>query len=326
MTVKLRSGKKVKTKQKFVDPPKIIDKEEQEVEEQIKYSDDSFRELVPEDLHAGYDNTVNDWLLRKGLFEQNYTLRVYRFDSRGERVHVGKFSDHIPDEDEIGHKFGGGKYECMLTVSDKNRKRHVTSSRFSLDDNYNDIIRERKQKLYQDNIKGNNGVPMNPGFNNFDSMIEGISKLMVVMMPLFNRNDNNSSPDMASFMLKNYEMMQGVMKRSILDQQQNVNDIQRMSFGVPDVMDDIKETTGLMGVINNLSPLIEKFLPLILGGGMGSKTAVGIVKAVPQYQQIVQNKTALKEMIAIIERNHGKDAVKKVLQEFKLKRPKKAKV
>ncbi len=320
--VKVRTGKGKKVK---FEPPEIIKTEEEVVEEEVKrFSDDSFKELNPEDLHNGYDTTVKDWLLRKGLIDQTCTMRVYRFE-RGERVFVKKFVDHIPDEDEVGNLYGSGRYECMLQVSDKNRKRHATSSKFTLHESYDEAVKERKMRAYKEGMGNNQSMPY-PPVNNFDNMIEGISKLMVVLMPLFDRGGKSSSPDMSSFMLKNYEMMQGVMKRSILDQQQNVNDIQRMSMGVPEVMDDIQETTGLMGVVNNLAPLVEKFLPLILGGGLASKTAVGVVQAAPQYAEIIKSKRALNKMIGIIEKQHGKEAATKVLAEFKLKRPKKQKI
>ncbi len=313
MTRKLRSKEK---------PPKkvvsvIEDDHLQEDEEQ--YNDESFREISIDDLHAGYDVSVHDWLLRNGLEKIGFVLRVYRYGGEAgtDRISVGKFTDHVPDADEIGRSFGAGKYDCILSLTDKNGKRRATSSRVICDEIYNEIRAEEKQaKLKALQISG---VPAN-GVNNFDTMIESMGKFMVVLGPLLTRN-NNQSGDMSAIMMENYKLVQSMMKTSIRDQQQIINDVQRGKLGLSETMEDLEETSGLMGLLTQIGPYIEKLLPLILGGKVQQKAAATIIKAAPSYMKITRDKKLLSGLIRWIEEKHGRETTKKVLSSLKLKRP-----
>lgn len=318
MTKKLRAQEKIKPKKKIVS---VVEEDDLDEGEDEKYSDNSFKELDPSDIHAGYDTSVQDWLLRNGLRKKDYVLRVYRFGGAGdnERTAVGKYIDHIPDEDEIGLKYGSGRYECILQVSDKDGQRRVTSSRFLVDSIYDEIRQEEKIKKAQQMQQL--PVPIN-GTHQFDNMIESMSKFMAVIFPLINAGRANiETPDVSAIMMKNYENMNSVIKRSILDNQQLINDVQRGNMGLPETMEDLKETTGLMGLITTIGPLIEKVLPLILGGGAKPKIAATLIKSAPQYAQVIKDKKLLHGLIQWIEKKHGKEVSGKLLASLKLKRP-----
>ncbi len=275
-----------------------------------------FMEMTADKVRAGYDTSVKDWLLRNELINQETDLRVYKFQGHNRlgRVYCGKYQDEIPDEDEIGRKYGSGKYECLLTVSDKEGQRRITSSKFVIAEIYDDIRDEEQMKRYPANLNSGGGG----SFREFDRMIDAMSKFMAVLSPLIN---NNNNPDISSMMMKNYETMGTVMKKSALDQQQMINDIQRSKLDLSEVVEDPDESTGLSNMIASVSPWIEKLLPLILGGGAQSKAAVTMVKAAPRFKEVVKNKRVLTGLIKFIGEKHGVSTVKRLLTELKIRKP-----
>lgn len=310
-------------------------KENQEVvnvedieDDDYKYSDSAFRELEPSELHNGYEASVEDWLLRNNLIKKSVVARVYKFDGirNTSRVHCGKFVDEVPDEDEIGRTFGAGKYSVILNANDSGGQRRISEYKFTCAEVYDEI---KNNPMGYNPAMGYNPMMgmmgMGSADRSFDKSMDAMAKMLAMIMPLV-RQQNTQPQNVTDMISDTYKMMTGIMKRSVLDQTQLINDMGRRNAGLDGVVENIEESTGMAGILAQLKPYVDSLVPLFVGQPnlIQKSQAAATVQAIkkhPEYPQFVRNRKMVSQLCKFIEDKHGKKAVAAVLKNFQISKP-----
>lgn len=274
-------------------------------------STEDFKELDPTKFFS-YGGDVEDWLAENEYLNAECKAKLYSFNKEGQREFIKQYTGEVPSWDQIGVNYGAGRFEIIMTVF-REGIRKVFSRKMYLHESYNNRmlseVRENGQQVIH--VGGNN--------NNAMSMMK---EVMSMIVPLLSISQQNSTPDFSEVMMKNYDMMQKVMQRSLTDNAQFLNDMQRENMGLTEVVENDEESTGVMGMINTIMPMLEKFLPLILGKPNPVQAAtIEAVKKTPQFLKIAKDQRNIKYLASFIDQKHGKDTTKKLLSRFKLKRP-----
>lgn len=330
---KLRAKDGTNNKKKLSKSTGVLEEEpEREEEEQEQPETDyEFREVDPSEIKLGYENDVKDWLSTNKLLDREYRFKVYKYSNpnHGERKElVGDWTDYVPSEHEIGQQFGGGKYIGILHLTDDKGNRRVTSAKFRIHESYDQIAQNAKINQYfppsgyNTFLKGSpQSQPQNGG--SLNEALETIGKMMAIILPAI--QSRPATGDYSEIMMENYKMINSMMKRSILDNMQLATDLNRRNAGLSEVAEDEDEVTGAMGIINQIAPLLEKFLPYITGGHTAqAKAAITAVQALPEYQRVIKSKAILKGLCEFIDTKHGAEVTDTILARFKVKRPARA--
>ena len=289
----------------------------------------SFQEVNPDEIKLGYDNDVQDWLQSNKLIDRSYNFRVYKYvnPNHGERKElVGNWTDCIPTEHEVGQQFGGGRYIAILNITDDTGRRRVTSAKFRIHSSYDITAQQYKA----------NNLFMQPGSypvmagnqrgngSSLNEAMDVLAKMMAIITPAI-AMQNNSQNNFPEMMMENYKMINSMMKRSIQDNMQFANDMNRREAGLTETVETDEEASGAINIINQVVPLIEKFMPYITGRNNATTAAtITAVKALPQYQQLIKSKSILKSFCEFIDQKHGQEVTDQLLSKFKVKRPRQA--
>jgi len=259
-----------------------------------------------------YDLGLRDWFLKNQLEDKSYKVSLYRFINPqfGDRkALVNQYEDLMPSEHEIGLQFGSGRYCVFVTMTDSNGKRRIYNSKFRISDDYD----RRKNTPVNDSMG-----------NGFDSAFNLIAKVLTLFQPILqNNNGNNNGSNIRDLLLENYKSTNDILKRSALDNTQFYNDMQRKNMEIPEVFETTEETTGLTGFISQVVPLVEKFLPIIMGkSNTETKAALSLIRTLPAFSDVTKDKSKLNFLIKFIDKNHGVDITDRVLKKLGIVRPK----
>lgn len=298
-------------------------------DDDYQYSDSSFRELQPDELHNGYEASIEDWVLRNNLIKKTVTARVYKFDGlrQTHRVHCGKFTGEVPDEDEIGRTFGAGKYSVIVNATDKTNQRRISEYKFTCAEVYDDI--KNNPYGFSPGMQHAPNPMMFMGMGNpdksFDKSMDAMAKMLAMIMPLV-KQQNTQPQNVTDMIGDTYKMMTGIMKRSVLDQTQLINDMGRRQAGLDGVVENIEESTGMAGILAQLKPYVDSLVPLLVGQPnliqrSQAQAAVQTIKKHPEYKDFVRNRRLVSQLCKFIEEKHGKEAVQAVLKNFQISKP-----
>ncbi len=276
-------------------------------------TEDDFKELDPTKFFS-YGGDVEDWLAENEYLNAECKAKLYCFNKEGQREFIKQYTGEVPSWDQIGVQYGSGRFEIIMTVF-REGIRKVFSRKMYLHESYNNrMLSEVSQNGQQIvHVGGNNGNSL--------SMIKELMSMIVPLLSI-SQQQNNSTPDFTEVMMKNYDMMQKVMQRNLTDNAQFYNDMQRSNMGLTEVVENDEESTGVMGMINTIMPMLEKFLPLILGKpNPVQQMTIEAVKKTPEFLRIAKDQRNIKYLASFIDKKHGQDTTKKLLSRFKLKNP-----
>jgi hypothetical protein len=253
-----------------------------------------------------YDLGLRDWFLKNQLEDKSYKVSLYRFINPqfGDRkALVNQYEDLMPSEHEIGLQFGSGRYCVFVTMTDSNGKRRIYNSKFRISEDYD----KRKNVPTVNDTMG----------TGFDSAFNLIAKVLTLFQPILAQNNNNNGSNIRDLLLENYKSTNDILKRSALDNTQFYNDMQRKNMEIPEVFETTEETTGLTGFISQVVPLIEKFLPIIMGkSNTETKAALSLIRTLPAFGEVTKDKAKLNFLIKFIDKNHGADITDRVLKKL----------
>ena len=273
---------------------------------------EQFKELDPTKFFS-YGGDVEDWLAENEYLNAECKAKLYSFNKEGQREFIKQYTGEVPSWDQIGVNYGSGRFEIIMTVF-REGIRKVFSRKMYLHESYNNRMLSE--------VRENGQQVIHVGGNNNNSM-ETLKEVFSMIIPLLTLTKQTGSPDFSEVMMKNYDMMQKVMQRSLTDNAQMMNDLQRSNMGLTETFENDEETTGVMGMINTIMPMLEKFLPLILGKpNPVQQMTIDAVKKTPEFLRIAKDQRNIKFLASFIDKKHGKDTTKKLLTRFDLKRPK----
>jgi hypothetical protein len=291
------------------EPREEIDKEEYAENEVLESGEISEHDIPMTDLG------LKDWFLKNNFENTEYRVSLYRFlnPAFGEKKSlIYQWSDELPTEHEIGLKYGSGRYCLYVCLTDKTGRRRIYNSKLRISDEYDKIKNGVSSEIGTAGSSGN--------INSMDSAFQMVAKVVALIAPLMHSNNNDSTARISDVMLDSYKNMNEVLKQNTIDNTQFMNDLQRKVNFMPEVVETENEVSGLTGFINSIAPLIEKFLPMISDRqNVTSRAAVGVLKTMPQYAEVVKDKAKLKALINFVSKKHGQETCNKVLKNLGIK-------
>ena len=284
----------------------FLDSEESEEIEEI--------EKLPKSIHYTFSN----FLERNSILSEQTTVYIYKYTTEhGTGTELcTQVSGEMPDENTIGIQFGGGRYRAVIMAVDNNGKRFSTTKTFRLHKKYDQLMNAANNSPFPNPVlmQGNNSGP-----GNIREMLVLMQSFMQILSPLLNRKEPQQPEYMAEMFANNFKLMNQSMRDVYSDTSQFLNEKLRSSHNMSETVETESEVTGVMGVVNSIIPLLEKFLPLILSPGAGSRLTVETIKALPEFKKLSKDRKMVKEIIGHIYKNHGEDAAKKACKKFKIK-------
>lgn len=277
-------------------------------------------DLIETDLPRSTDAQLQDYLTKQRLLDSSYVISLYRYDNEHtqQKTFCGKYVDMIPSEHDIGLEHGSGKYLSVLQAIDKFGKRRGTTSSYKIDKRY-DILREQNKMMPESNYPalyhGGNGM------QGVGEAMKIMQSMVAMLIPLIRPSQQPQS--MSDVMSENFKSMNDVMKNVYMDNAQFYNDIIREKSDISEVVESEEEASGFMGILNQITPLIETLLPKITARGQQSVDAVNTIKSIPGYKQVIRDAKVIKGLIDFIKEKHGAETAVKVARKFNIKIPEK---
>ena len=309
-------------------------KKENIPQEQVENTGEEFiSEITDETIKSDnnidgeFENLFSSWIEENKAEDQKATVSLYKFDdfkSGNDKSFVWEWENDIPSKHSIGLRWGGGRYLLLVTIptNKKTGKPLIKGKRFKLNPYYDEL----RKKEQENNQQGLN-VPtiINP-VNSLQDTFSIVKQVVDLLTPLIKQNQqplNNAPPltDLTPFLMQNYKMVQGVLTRSLIDQQRALKEMQDFYEGENNNGAEEMETTTTGNIVTDtLLPLVEKYLPAILGNTPQANILIGILKGLPQFKQIVENKTELCDWIKALDEEIGKNKTDKLLKKLNLSR------
>lgn len=289
-----------------------------------KEEESGFDFIEAEDLPRNIDSALKDFLNRNKLLDREYKVSLYKYahPNQGLKKELQyQYFDECPTEHDIGLTFGSGRYIIILGVHDKVGKWRTASSKFNIAVHY-DKMKEEKDK---------GALPHFPtpvfqgqgGGGNMNAGLGMVKEVIGMLLPLIAYNQKQANTDPFEMMGDSYKSMSKVLTQSLLDNTQMINDAVRKNLDLSETYEDGEETTGLMGVVNTLSPILEKLVPYIIGGDQkATKSGIDAIKNNPLYKVVIQDKKALKKLYKFIKEKHGAKVLGEVVSKLNIKEPK----
>jgi hypothetical protein len=284
---------------------------------------DIIEELDEKDIivNLSYVDRINDFMQRNDLLESGPVYYLYKFDNAqsGEgKSFLSKFTDtDPPDEDFIGKTFGSGRYMIVVAipVCDKAPKGFMRAYRIKIHPYYDTL----KKEIAAPPAAAPTFIQA-PGAS-LTETIEVLKTLITAIAPLMAQKQE--SPDFSTMLFRNYEITSKVLEKNMLENVKNQSELQRkmLSMGNGEEMGNATQTDEEEpGLIEQLKPMIMEWLPTLIGNNTQAKAVQQMVKAAPQFKQIVTNKKDFKTLVAYLDQEKGKEITDKILFNLKLKR------
>jgi len=283
----------------------------------------SAEELQNEEFESlSYVDQINDFISRNNLLEIEAVYYLYKYDgnSGNAKSFIHKYNEmDPPDEDTIGRTFGSGRYLVILAIPkcDKAPKGYMRAYNIKIHAYYDTLrVQQAPAAPAAPTIIQQSGGGFNEAF-------EMIAKIVAIITPLLQKSQQSQAPDMSAMLFKTYETTNEVLKKSMTENVRNLGEMQRKLLALEngnmetEIETDEEEGTSLL---ETLKPLLETWLPQILGNSPQSKVVQNMVKTAPQFKQIVNNKKEFKTLVSYLDQQQGKEITDKVLGNLKLKR------
>lgn len=248
-----------------------------------------------------------------------YLSKYDNFGSGEQKSFVAKFEDcEPPDEALIGSKYGPGRYilTCQIPPS-RNRKNPVVRIyRFRV----STAFARREEPAHLAAIPA--AIPAAAPGVGMPEMFAMFERFVSLLLPLFNRpRDEN----VLGILNQNYSTVNELMKKQMQDNLKLLTDYQRNIASITeegeaeevDTTDDRAETPS---IIEQFGPLIQQWIPLLLGGGPKAAAAGALVNTVPQVQEVLKDKMQLRKIIAFLDQSQGPNKTDKILAALKIQR------
>lgn len=289
--------------------------ERQQDEQQL---DGGVQEFTEDDLQfdASYVQKLNEFLQKTEIKEQP-TFYLYKYENymNGEaKAIIAKFCEgDPPDEDTIGKQFGSGRYLlCMAVPKTNNRKSMMRAYKFRVHAIY-DKLKESSNPVV-------NNFPVQQ-FNPDQSIsfsFNLIEKMITILQPLISKT--NINPDMGSLLVNNYQGVQEILQKQMFENIALMGEVQRKALETKEGNMIEVEEDSLPSVIEQIMPLLNEWLPKLLGNNTQAKAVSTIVKSTPQFKQLIANKVQFRKLLNHLDNEQGKEKVDILLKNLGLKR------
>lgn len=279
-------------------------------------------EIAAEGIEA--ERALREWVARENPESLTVLSYVYKYDSPttgDNKVLCDRIEGEIPDPHTIGCQYGGGRYLLIVSIPrGQNQDRKVRGLRFRLHARYDELKRTSQSGQWA----GQSAAPAVPAVPAVVSPLSGLKESMEIVRsvveiirPLLDAKAQSAAavPDVGKLLEGQYELLRGVMKKSLEDTQELIGEVNRARLEGGNV-ECVEEDT-----LDRWLPWIERFLPLVLGGGPQGKAAAAVVGSLPEVRRVVSDAGQLRRVVAWMDESIGREKTDRVLGALKVKRP-----
>jgi len=286
-----------------------------------------FEEIEPDKL-AGFDpsymQVANRFLeMEKVDFEEPiYYLYKYDHPTTGKsKSFVRKYvHGEPPDEEDIGKEFGSGRYLlCLWVPASENRESKMRSYMLRLNQRFDDLmLRNKKEKPETQAAPA--AMAQQTGFRETMDVMERIMAIFTPLItPLINRPREESPKELIQQM---YSTVGDIMKSQVADNMNMITEFKRRAIeGDNKEMESNTLTENQPSVVEQLIPLINEWLPKLVGGGAKAAAVSEVVRMTPQFKSIVQNRVELVRIIKYLDDTRTPTETDKILSALRIRRP-----
>lgn len=265
------------------------------------------------------ESKLKEWAARENPESLVVRTYVYKYDnpSTGDnKVLCDRIDADIPDPHQVGIMYGAGRYMMIVAIpAGAQQAKNVRGLRFRLHARYDEL---RK------NAAGG-GVPapmFAPAAPAQSSLAEGIAvvrSVLEMLKPILETKAiaAPAAPDVSKLLEGQYDMMAGVLRKSLDHSQELIAEVNKAKLENGPVTADGDEPDFLSKVM----PLIEKFLPLILGGGGAAATTAAAIRAIPEVNKVIADRAELGRVVLWLDKTQGKEKTDRILAALKVRRP-----
>ncbi|MFA5211981.1 MAG: hypothetical protein WC406_01465 [Methanoregula sp.] len=298
-----------------------MEEKRDEAEEQVE---SPFEEVDGRAMRT-FDMAIEEFIERENLQQEGIVYRLWKFDTlNGEnKQFAAKYVDcPPPDEDAIGREHGGGKYMLIMHARNpKTRKNLTRVYKFVVHARYDDIRSGRAMQEYGKPQQQYTPVHVQTIHErNPVDMIGMLKALSEIIGPLINRPI--SPVDQSAQIM---DTMTAVMKRSLQDQFNFMAKMRDQMVFQPTRIDEKEEEeeseSELSKIIGIVTPLIERFVPSLLGGGVEGQVVAKLIKSAPEFKKLMKNKGEYSQLVSYLDETQGREKVDQVLAALKIERP-----
>lgn len=267
-----------------------------------------------------FSQSVNAWLEVNRVSLEEISAYLYRLDATGKRWLINKFSESIPDPDQIGRTYGPGRYALHIQAPGH----RSTTAKMNIGDEYGNLPGQSA---------ANQGIPGSPVTVHVppqaDPMIamRGSFHMMREMIEMFKPlldTTKHAAPqnDLSAMMTSTMDVMGEMMKKSMRNTMELVSDIQRERIGVARLSGPGAAADEQMpqppqqdtpAWLDKFMPLIERFLPTLLGNGPGATVTAELIRSTAEYQELVSDRNRLAHVVNALESSFGPAKVRAAL-------------
>jgi hypothetical protein len=262
------------------------------------------------------DDSLHNWLLVNDL--NKFEIRVYKL-SGGRRNFMKKYDSEIPSEEEIGLSFGSGSYLFAITAETQRGGRKSTSRRIHLGNHFDDLkIKHDREKalslLPPQAAQSVQSLNLSDIANGIAVITAAVSPLIAALAPLFKPKDDTT---MHKMMLSNFNAMNNVMKSNMLENVDIYKDMQRKLMEVEE-MDNQQQPSLALALFEQFAPMLNNFIPKILGGGVQGEAIKGIIKGAAEFKELQTNPAEAAALVELIAKEQGEEKAIKLAEALDL--------
>lgn len=265
------------------------------------------------------ESKLKEWAARENPECLTVRTYIYKYDNPttgDNKVLCDRVDEDIPDPHQVGMMYGSGRYMMIVAIPDgTQQQKKVKGLRFRLHARYDELRKNAGSVVSMGAPPAAVPVPVN-------SMRDGLEMVKAVVEILRPMIDNrpaaavSAGPDITKILESNYEMMAGMMRRSLTDSQQMIQEVHKakLESGGDPVNDEPDFLARVM-------PLVQQFLPLILGGGGTAATTAAIVRSIPEVKKVIGDRGELVRVVSWLDKSQGKEKTDRILAALRVRRP-----
>jgi hypothetical protein len=263
---------------------------------------------------SGYDKNLHEYMETAGGVK-DYTATLYKYDNLNKQKQYvcNSSQNEIMTMNDVGMSFGSGEYRYLVTFPVETK---VPPKAFRF--NIHPVYDEYRKKAGMTDLPDPRNNPNQQGKNSMLESMEMMKMMIELMKPLIAPVQPQSNP--MEMMLMNYRMTQDVLKSNLKENVGLYRELANIEKSKGDDMGNFTEEKEA-GILDTILPLIERFAPLILGGGFKSQAVVQAVKAAPEFKKAIQSPNQLQALIQAVEAKIGKEETVAILKKLNVKRP-----
>jgi hypothetical protein len=265
-----------------------------------------------EDLRnpGAYNSVVKNWLKKVNPTGEEFTATLYRYDplNKQRQSVVDERIGEILSMDDIGMSYGSGAYRYLIQIPDGDNDPICRAGKINIDKVYDE--RRKKAGLVESQEVEKKQNSMLESLELMKSFAEIIKS---VMPPPAAPN-----PDQTAMMLQNFTMMQSVLKKSLLDTSEMYKNMMQEKTATEEEEEEDKPQEG-GGMKDLIMPLLDKFMPILLGDTPKAALTAETIKALPEFQKLLKDNQQLKSIIDAVKSEFGQGKTEKVLKKLGIK-------